>query len=354
MRIAAYVTLPDEDDYLRFLKQYDIQDVAISYTSHPEYPTRFSVEAADKPGAFWDFPALLRARSQCEDAGLNLVSIENPLPNWCYEQIILGHAGRDQQIENVAETVRNMGRAGVSSYGYHWMVNQPGVTRNSWRTSLTTPGRGGAQVSSFELELANRGPLFREREYSRDEMWSNYDYFIKAIIPVAEEAGVRLALHPDDPPVEKLGGMPRLFHNPQGFQRAMDIADSPASGLNFCLGNWTAMGVDIQNAIRHFGGRGQIVYGHVQGVQGTAPHFRECFLEEADCDFLEILKTFKEVGFSGALFPGHVPHTMYDGEGAHHGLVYAAGYLKGLLQSIGGRSPIAARREDERINETTA
>ena len=334
MRIGANATLPDQDNYLRFLKQYGINDVALSYTSHPEYQSRFSAEAADKAGAFWDFPALLRARKQCEDAGLNLVSIENPLPIWCYEQIILGQAGRDQQIENVAETVRNMGRAGVPVYGYHWMVNQPLVTRNSWRTSMTTPGRGGSQVTSFELELADRGPLFREREYSREEMWSNYEYFIKAIIPVAAEAGVRLALHPDDPPVEKLGGIPRLFYDPPGFQRAMEIADSPASGLNFCLGNWTAMGVDIQADIRRFGGRGQIVYGHVQGVQGTAPDFRECFLEEADCDFLEILKTFREVGFTGALFPGHEPHTIYDGAQVHHGLLYAVGYLKGLLQAI--------------------
>ena len=115
----------------------------------------------------------------------------------------------------------------------------------------------------------------------------------------------------------------------------MDIAGSSASGLNFCLGNWTAMGVDIQAAIRQFGGRDQIVYGHVQGVQGTGPSFRECFLEEADCNFLETLKTFNEVGFSGVLFPGHAPYTTYDGARVHHGLLYATGYLKGLLQSLG-------------------
>ncbi len=334
MRICVYATLPDQNNYLSFLKQYDILDVALSSTSHPEYRTRFSPETASEPGAFWDFQTLLWARTLCEDAGLNLVSIENPLPNWCYEKIVLGQEGRDQQIENVAETIRNMGRAGIPVYGYHWMVNQPGVTRNSWRTSLTTPGRGNAQVSSFELELANRGPLFRDREYSHEEMWSNYEYFIKAIVPVAEEAGVRLALHPDDPPVEKLGGMPRLFYNPDGFQRAMDIANSPASGLNFCLGNWTAMNVDTHAAIRRFGGRGQIVYGHVQGVQGTGPAFRECFLEEADCDFLEIFKTFREVGFNGALIPGHFPHTIYDDASPHHGLLYSVGYIKGLLKSL--------------------
>jgi len=335
MRIGAFARLPDQDNYLGFLKQYGIHDVTLSYISHPEYRTRFAPEATASGDAFWDFPTLLQLRAQCEDAGLNLVSIENPLPNWCYEQIVLGQAGRDRQIENVAQTIRNMGKAGVGVYGYHWMVNQHGATRNSWRTSLTTPGRGGAQVSSFDLERARQGPLFREREYSRAEMWSNYEYFVKAIIPVAEKAGVRLALHPDDPPIESLGGVPRLFYDLGGFQRAMDIAGSSASGLNFCLGNWTAMGVDIQAAIRHFGGRGQIVYGHVQGVQGTGPAFRECFLEEADCDFLETLKTFKEVGFSGVLFPGHAPYTTYDGARVHHGLLYATGYLKGLLQSLG-------------------
>ncbi|MBV7334145.1 mannonate dehydratase [Chloroflexi bacterium TSY] len=286
MQIATYVTLSEHGDHLRFLKQYGIDDVVLSYTAHPEYQTRFSQSSVDKSVAYWDFPALLRARKQCEDAGMRLVAIENPLPIWCYDCIILGLSDRDQQIENVATTIRNMGRAGVPVYGYHWMVNQPGVTRNSWRTSFTTPGRAGAQVTSFELELANQGPLFRDREYSHEEMRANYEYFIKAIIPVAEEAGVKLALHPDDPPIEKLGGIPRLFYNQEGFQRAMELAASPMSGLNFCLGNWTAMGVDIQAAIRYFGKRGQIIYGHVQGVQGVGPHFQECFLEEADCDFL--------------------------------------------------------------------
>ena len=335
MRIGTYVTLPDEDNFLPFLKQYGIDDVAVSYTSHPEYRTRFSPQAAASPDAYWDFPALLHVRAQCRDAGLNLLSIENPLPSWCYDQIVLGQANRDRQIENVVKTIRNMGRAGIPVYGYNWMVNQPGATRHSWRTSLTTPARGGSRVSSFDLGLAERSPIFRDREYSREEIWSNYEYFIRAVVPAAEEAGVRLALHPDDPPVPALGGIARLFHDLDGFQRAMQIADSPASGLNFCLGNWTAMGVDIRAAIRLFGRQGQIVYGHAQGVQGTAASFRECFLEDADCDFLEILATFKEVGFSGVLIPGHAPHTTYDGDHVHHGLLYASGYLKGLIQALG-------------------
>ena len=336
MRICSYARLDERDDYLHFLKQYGVDDVVLSSTSHPDAAQRFSIENADKPGAHWDFLDLVLVRKRCEDAGLRVIGIENPLPSCCYNRAMLGLPGRDQQIENVITTIRNMGKAGIPVYGYHWMVNQPGVTRNSWRTSLTTPGRGGSHVSSFDMEIAKHSPLFRDREYTDDEMWGNYDYFIRAILPEAEAAGVRLALHPDDPPLEKLGGIPRLFHDFEGFHRGMDIANnSPASGLNFCLGNWTAMGTDILAAIRHFGERGQIVYGHAQGVQGTVPKFQESFLDEADCDFLAVLQAFKEVGFDSVLLPGHCPHTLYENEIGGQGFVYAVGYLKGLLNAIG-------------------
>ncbi len=335
MRICAYAGLDAQDDYLRLLKQYGVNDVVLSSISHPDFARRFSAENADKAGAHWDFLDLVHVRKRCEDAGMRVAAIENPVPAWCYDRVMLGLPGRDQQLENLIITIRNMGRAGVPAFGYHWMVNQRGATRNSWRTSLTTPGRGGSQVSSFEMEIAKHSPLFRDREYTEDEMWANYAYFIEAIIPEVEKAGVRLALHPDDPPVEKLGGIPRLFHDFDGFQRAMEVADnSSASGLNFCLGNWTAMGTDILAAIRHFGGRGQIVYGHAQGVQGTVPSFRECFLDEADCDFLAVLRTFKEVGFNSVLLPGHCPHTLYENEIGGQGLVYAVGYMKGLLNAV--------------------
>ena len=213
MRICSYARLDARDDYLHFLKQYGVDDVVLSSTSHPDAARRFSIENADKLGAHWDFLDLVLVRKRCEDAGLRVIGIENPLPSYCYDRVMLGLEGRDQQIENVIITIRNMGKAGIPVYGYHWMVNQQGVTRNSWRTSLTTPGRGGSQVSSFDMEIAKHSPLFRDREYTDDEMWAHYEYFIKAILPEAEAAGVRLALHPDDPPLEKLGGIPRLFHD---------------------------------------------------------------------------------------------------------------------------------------------
>ena len=308
--------------------------MVVTYSAHPNHKERFSREAADKAGAHWDFLDLVQVRSRCEDAGMRLFSIENPFPHWCWDRIKLGLPGRDQQIENLAITIRNMGRAGIPVMGYNWMVNHPRATRYAWRTSLTTPGRGGSQATSFDMELAKESPLFRDREYAEEEMWANYEYFVKAIIPVAEEAGVGLAVHPDDPPVEKLGGVARLFRNVDGFRRAMALADSPASGLILCLGNWTAMGVDILAAIRHFGTRGQIIYVHAQGVQGTVPSFRESFLDEADCDFLAVLRVLREVGFDEILLPSHFPHTLYDNDREDNGLAYATGYMKGLLAAL--------------------
>ncbi len=337
MKVCAYA-LPDAgEDYLRFLKQFGIDDVVLSSGSHPDAANRFSNQNANKAGTHWDVEDLEFVRDKCADAGLRVAAIENPVPAWCYDKIIFGLPGRDQQIENLIVTIRNMGKAHIPVYGYNWMGNPAGATRYSFRTCLSTPGRAGSHVSSFDMDIAQNETLFRDREYTREEMWDHYEYFIRAVLPEAEAAGVRLALHPDDPPVETLGGVPRLFNGPEGFQRAMDIAGNrTASGLNFCLGNWSAMGADIAAAIRQFGQRGQIVYGHVQGVQGTIPKFQESFLDDADCDFLTVLRELHQVGFDGVLLPGHSPHTLYENETGGLGLVYAAGYLKGLLNAVNG------------------
>jgi mannonate dehydratase len=272
-------------------------------------------------------------RKRCEDAGLHVAAFENPFPKQYLAPAMLGLPERDAVIEDLAISIRNMGRAGIPVVGYHWLANPPEMASASWRTSHTTPGRGGARVSSFDGELAAKAPLSRGRVYTEDEMWVNYTYFIRAILPACEEAGVRLALHPDDPPIESLGGIPRLFRNAAGFERAMAIADSPASGLNLCLGNWTAMGADIPAAIRQFGARGQIFYGHAQGVQGLGPSFRECFLDEAVCDFFEAIRALNSVGFDGVLLPGHFPVTVGEMEQSHLGYTYAFGYLRGLIQA---------------------
>ena len=218
-----------------------------------------------------------------KDADLRLAAIEN-VPKHFYEEAMLGLPGRDEQIEHMQNTVRNMGEAGIPIFGYNWMPN------SVWRTSRETLGRGGAFVTSFDYDLAKDKPLTHGRVYTEEEMWDSYTYFIKAMIPVAEESGVKMGIHPDDPPVESLGGVARIFRNFEGFKRAMEIVDSDCHGLEFCQGCWTEMGEDVCAAIRYFGERGRILYVHFRNVIGTAYNFRESFINAGDVDMYEAMR----------------------------------------------------------------
>ena len=275
----------------------------------------------------WEFRDLLLLRQRAEDYGCRLVAIEN-VPNGFYEGAMLGLPSRDEQIENYQETIRNLGRAGIGILGYHWMPS------SVWRTSRTTPDRGGARVTSFDYELVKDAPLTHGRVYTAEEMWANYEYFLKAVAPVAEEAGVRLALHPDDPPVPTLGGVARIFSSFEGFKRAMAVVDSPNSGLDFCQGCWSEMNTDVYEAIRYFGSRKKILYVHFRDVKGHVPSFAETFIDSGNVDMIEALKVYREVGFDGFFLDDHVPQIVDDSEWGHRSRAYAIGYMRAALQAV--------------------
>jgi mannonate dehydratase len=283
----------------------------------------------------WELADLRWLVRRCADYGLRLEAIEN-VPVKFYDQAMLGLPGRDEQIENYQATIRHLGQAGISILGYHWMPN--GV----WRTSKTTPGRGGALVTAFDLAATDQPlvygvkehPLARGRTFSEAEMWDNYRYFMKAVLPVAEEAGVRLALHPDDPPLPSLGGIARLFYHFDGFKQALDEFPSPNSGLDFCMGCWSEMGPGTIEAIRYFGGQGKIFYVHFRDVQGCVPKFQECFLGEGNMDVVEAIRTLKEVGFTGFIIDDHVPQLINDTDWNHRGRAFQTGYIMALVQAV--------------------
>jgi len=314
MRLALGQFNELSDERLQYIRQLGVGDVLLN---NPVLPGE----------THWDFMDLLHLRMRCEDAGLRLAAIENVPRKFC-EEVMLGAPGRDEQIEHIATTIRNMGRAGIPILGYNWMPN--GV----WRTSRTTRGRGGARVTSFDMELAANAPLSHGREYSEEEMWASYEYFLRAIVPVAEEAGVKLALHPDDPPVASLGGVARIFRDFDGFRRAMDTVDSPVNGLDFCHGCWSEMGPGVLEAVRYFGKRGRIIYVHFRDVKGTVPRFQECFINEGNSDMFQVMKTLHETGFTGFLIPDHVPHMVDDTRWGHRGRAYAIGYMTALLKVL--------------------
>jgi len=317
MRLALGQMRELTEENALFAKQLGIEDVQFNQLGGGCLPS-------DRR---WEYEDLLALRQQVEGHGLRLAAIEN-VPTSFYDKAMLGLPGRDEQIENYQTIIRNMGKAGIPILGFHWMPN--GV----WRTSRTTPDRGGARVTSFDYELVKDAPLTHGRIFTEEEMWANYTYFVKAVMPVAEEAGVKLALHPDDPPVPSLGGVARIMRSFEGFKRATEIADSPAFGLDFCQGCWSEMGPGVLDAIRYFGSRGKILYVHFRDVKGHVPKFEETFVSTGNVDMFEAMKVYKEVGFTGFFLDDHVPHIVDDTDWGHRSRAYAIGYIQALIEVV--------------------
>jgi mannonate dehydratase len=326
MRLAVGQLNRLTDEVILFTKQLGIQDIQFNmYHDSPHLPGESQ----------WEYINLLQLRTRCEDAGLRLNAIEN-VPIKFYIKAMLGLPGRDEQIEHMQNTIRNVGRAGIPIFGYHWMSS--GV----WRTSTTTPARGGALVTAYDHALVEHAPLTHGRPYSEEEIWANYTYFIRAILPVAEEVGVRLALHPDDPPVPQLGGVARIMRSFEGFKRAMEVGDSPNHGLDFCVGSWSEMAAGpetVFEALRYFGSRGKLFYVHFRDVLGQVPKFREAFINEGNLDMFRVMQTLVEVGFRGFLLDDHVPTMVGDSGWTSRSRAFALGQMSVMLALA--RAPLA-------------
>ncbi len=328
MRVGLGQFQEISDERLRFIKQCGCDD--------------FQMNTPKLPGnERWEYEDLARLVEQADRASLRLITIEN-VPATFFDKIMLGQAGREQQLDNMAYTIRNLGRAGIPLLGYAFMPT--GV----WRTANDTPVRGGALATSFDYQIAKSvkpgdctnfgiwATIHVDREYTEEEIWDNYCWYMERILPVCEEAGVRMALHPDDPPVPTLGGVGRVFRNFENFRRAMDTFDSPMHGLDFCHGCWSEMrgGAGVLDAIRHFGERGKIFYVHFRDVQGPVERFTECLLGDGNCDPVETIRTLKQVGFNGFIIPDHVPRMVDDTDWCHRGRAWTVGYIKALIAAV--------------------
>ncbi len=290
----------------------------------------FLMNTPELPGEHrWEYADLHALQKRADDAHLRLMALEN-VPVSFYDKAMLGLPGRDEQIENMCETIRNMGRADIPILGYHWMPNQV------WRTPEPAVLRGGALGTRFDMSEHERAPYSHGAVFDAAVMWSNYEYYLERILPVAEVAGVTLALHPDDPPVRTLAGVARIFCDFEGFRRAMEQFDSPNHGLDFCMGCWSEMGGmdSVIEGIQYFGERGKIKYVHFRDVQGTTPSFNECFINEGNTDPYEVMKSLKAVGFTGFMIPDHVPAMIGDTLWGHRGRAYAIGYMTAMLEVI--------------------
>ena len=324
MRVGLGQFSEISDEILAFIKQLGVQD--------------FLMNSARLPGDVqWEYEDLTAVKQRADAAGLRLMALEN-VPVSFYDEIMLGLPGRDAQIEHMSNTVRNVGRAGIPILGYHWMPN------SVWRTPEPAVLRGEARGTRFNQEEHDPDELTHGRVFTAEEMWDNYAYYLERILPVAEEAGVILALHPDDPPVPSLGGIARIFHSFDGFKRGMDTFDSPNHGLDFCMGCWSEMGGHdaVIEGIRYFGPQKKIIYIHFRDVQGTVPCFNECFIDEGQVDTFEVVKTLREVGFDGFMITDHVPHIVGDSPWGHRGRAHAIGFIQALIQVVDKLYPAPA------------
>lgn len=246
-------------------------------------------------------------------------------------KVQLGRPGRDKDIETYRGFLRSLGRLGipVASYDFH--------PANTYTTNYVQ--RRGYTAREFDVaDFRRRVEKQRfEREYPADEIWSAYTYFMKAVLPVAEESGVKMALHPDDPPLAKMNGVAKLFTHYDGYRRAEQIAgNSRHWGLTFCAGTWAEggdqMGRGVVEMIREFGGRGKIFEVHFRNVSGPLPHFVETFPDDGYMDMYQVMKALREVRFTGAVEPDHVPKLAGDTGLLRAGTAYCIVYMRALLR----------------------
>jgi len=272
--------------------------------------------------------SLAETRSHVESFGLRFGGIHTVFPS-LYDAIAYGTGGSQAQLAALEDLVGNMGEAGIPVLGYQWNLTGVGRTDRSKRV------RGGAEATAFDRDAYDEDPSHGAgsgERYTEAGFWERYEAFLERLLPVAEAAGVTLALHPADPPViDRLDGVPRLFRDVASLRRAMDAVPSDSHGLKLCLGCVSEMDEDVVDVVRQFGEREEIVFVHFRDVVGAVPSFHETFVDEGSFDEYEVVRTLRDVGFTGALLPDHVPRMEGDTDWNHRSRAYTAGYLRGLL-----------------------
>ena len=278
----------------------------------------------------WDYMPLLRMKQRYESGGFKLAMIEARPP---LNNTKRGLPGRDEEIDTVFTLLENMGKLEIPVWCYEWMTDFNWV-----RTSTSTLSRGDSLVTSFDNALMKDAPPTEFGPISEEELWQNLEYFLRKVLPVAEKWNVKLAMHPDDPPLSPIRGVARIMRSVDNFQRLIDLVPSPMNGIALCQGNFTLMTDDLPGVIRHFGAQEKIFFVHFRDVSGTVEKFEETWHDAGKTDMLACMRAYKEIGYEGVLRPDHVP-TVEGDDNTHAGYssfgrLYALGYIQGLRQAV--------------------
>jgi mannonate dehydratase len=296
---------------------------------------------AGDPRRLWSAAELVRIRREIEGAGLKIAAVENLDPaHW--HDVLLDGPLRSLHIENVRTIIRNMGEAGIPVLGYNFSI--AGV---SGRVSGPF-GRGGAVTVGMDgpaddpvpngtvwnMIYDAKAPPGHLPQVTHEQLWRRLERFLEDVIPVAEESGVRLAAHPDDPPMPTLRGQPRLVYQPQMYQRLLDIVPSGANALEMCVGTLAEMkGGDVYLALDDYSRQRRIAYVHLRNVRGKVPHYQETFIDEGDIDMVRVLNILHRNGFDGTIIPDHTPQ-MSCAAPWHAGMAHTIGFMLAVKRML--------------------
>ncbi len=271
------------------------------------------------------FERLREVRRRFESAGIRLFNFRVEELHNCVP-IVLGTPERDRHVEMFKTHLRNCGAAGVHYITYAHNAN---ITIPAYYQTGAAYTRGDVPTREFDAEAGARLPLSHGRVYTADELWDTFAHFVREVMPVAEEAGVRIGLHPDDPPLPTLGGVARLFINVEAYRKALRIAKSRNLGLCLCVGTWAeggaATGATPVEMIREFGPQGRLFKVHFRNVDRPLPKFKETLIEDGYLDMYAVMKALRESGFNGSIVPDHSPGGLWQ---------YTLGYLKALRDRV--------------------
>jgi len=278
----------------------------------------------------WDFDSLKFSKDQFKAYGFDLIGLEGDQMDMT--KIKLGLPGRDKDIEKYKQMLSNMGKLNISLLCYNFMAT-------GWvRTNKMISERGGALVTGFNINEAKLLPNTPYGKFSVEQMWDNYIYFINKVIPIAEENGVKMALHPDDPPVPELQGIARIFIDANAIRKALSFSNSTSHGLTFCQGTYKTMGENLPSLIEEFGRKQKIFFVHIRDVEGHRYNFRETFHDNGPTNMPEMLSMYKKVEFNGPIRSDHAP-TMAGESNKHpgyeiNGHLFGIGYIRGIMDTL--------------------
>jgi len=348
------------EDNLRFARQagatHIVAHLVDYFSGGPRIPDSVSKSAGWGPthrvGKPWTLEEIEQIRELVEAEGLVLHAVENLDPaHW--HDILLDGPRRDEQLEAVLESIRLLGEAGVPRLGYNFSL--AGV----WGHLRGPFARGGAESIGFDAEAIAEQPEIPVGQVWNmtygdpgatdtigpvevEQMWERIRVFLAAAVPVAEQAGVRLCAHPDDPPVPRLRNTARLLTNQAALQRLVDLVPSPSNCLEFCQGTVSEMvDVDVYDAIATFSRQDRIGYVHFRNVVGRVPSYHEVFVDEGYVDMFRALRAYLDNGYDGVFIPDHTPQ-MTCAASWHAGMAYALGYMKAALRAAHEIAPAPA------------